>query len=218
MDSYFERLEEIIKRHEQEIDHLNNERNALRQEENNMPIDEFNREYQNIINYLENETRSLNEAQTTLETYHYNYDKASDLIKDLRVLRDDLKSARDKQDEDDINEEISSKEQELTAAIQTLPLELADYLRNSFLNETTVDYNDVDSLPTNDTDDVERPLATEDIANLPTEITPNVQTDIPIEEPIDQNLLPEAQKDYDLLQADIEKLRQAEEENEKIFQ
>ena len=36
MDTYFARLEEIIKKHEQEIDHLNNERSALRQEEKNM--------------------------------------------------------------------------------------------------------------------------------------------------------------------------------------
>ena len=53
MDTYFERLEEIIKRHEQEIDHLNAERMALRREENNMSFDAFNREYQRIINYLE---------------------------------------------------------------------------------------------------------------------------------------------------------------------
>ena len=135
MDTYFERLEEIIKRHEQEIDHLNAERMALRREENNMSFDAFNREYQRIINYLENESRSLNEAQNTLENYHFHYDKAQKLIIDLRNLQKDKELARDIHDENEIKEEIAAKEKELQESMRILPLELADYLRSSILEE-----------------------------------------------------------------------------------
>ena len=72
MDTYFERLEEIVKRHEDEVNHLNEEREALRNEQNNMPIEEFNNEYQRLIFHLENETNSLNEARNTLQTYRTN--------------------------------------------------------------------------------------------------------------------------------------------------
>ncbi len=211
MNTYFERLEEIIKRHEQEIDHLNAERNALRQEERNMPLEEFNREYQKIINYLENETRSLNEAQTTLESYHYNYDKSEGLIRDLRVLRDELTSARDDKDEDDINEEITRKEEELRASISLLPLEMADYLRNSFLTQDRLDRDEYDiEVPTNGADG----------GDLPEEVTP--------EAPLNNNgdtlapsldVLPEvAQNEYDAIQVEIDKLSQSQVENDGIIQ
>ena len=117
MNTYFERLEEIVRRHEQEIDHLKAERLALRQEESNMSFDNFNREYQRIIYYLENETRSLNDAQNTLDNYHFNYDKAESLINDLRNLRKELDTATSRQDENAIQEEITAKEEELRKTI-----------------------------------------------------------------------------------------------------
>lgn len=211
MDTYFERLEEIVKRHEQEIDHLNAERNALRQEERNMPVEEFNREYQRIVNYLESETRSLNEAQATLESYHYNYDKSESLINDLRNLRGELSSARDKQDEDEINEEITSKEAELRASISLLPLELADYLRNTFLTRENVNY----------ADDIEIENTNDNVDNLPEEVTPDSLNviDTQVEEGVSENnLVEEAQIEYDLNKQKIENLKAKQAENNEALE
>ena len=236
MDTYFARLEEIIKKHEQEIDHLNNERSALRQEEKNMSFEQFNREYQNLINHLENETRSLTEAQNTLESYYRNYDLSNSLINDLRSLRDELSSARDSQDEAEINEEISRKESELTSAISSLPLELADYLRNSFLETDTTLQSSSDL--TADTPDVEQPdLENPNNENLPEEVVPvtrlednNLQapqnTDLPETEvnneqpPINEqpNLSLAAQSEYSAISSDIENLRKAQTENDQILE
>ena len=106
MEEYFERLEKIIEKHEREIDHLNSERRALRNEENNMSFNEFNREYQTIINYLENERNSLKEAQDALDSYRTNYNKAMVIIEDLKMLRQELEGASNSFEENNINADI----------------------------------------------------------------------------------------------------------------
>ena len=210
MDTYFERLEEIVKRHEDEVNHLNEEREALRNEQNNMPIEEFNNEYQRLIFHLENETNSLNEARNTLQTYRTNYEKSFSLIRDLRSLRDELANRRDSQDEKDITEEIERKEEELHNAITSLPLELADYVRNSFLRENTNVNTNRNTNANTSTNTVPSDIVTSDTAKEPVgeEIKPRVNA----------TLLPDAQEEYDKISASIEALRKEQSENDKLIQ
>ena len=230
MNTYFERLEEIVRRHEQEIDHLKAERLALRQEESNMSFDNFNREYQRIIYYLENETRSLNDAQNTLDNYHFNYDKAESLINDLRNLRKELDTATSRQDENAIQEEITAKEEELRKAIDSLPLELADYLRNSIIeNDKQKEINDNKANL-----DVEIPFQEENPSLK--EIKPNheedqtketinsteIQTNDTLEKELQEkstlDLSVSALADYEAIAKEIAKIKEAQDENSQLLQ
>ncbi len=193
MDTYFARLEEIVKRHEEEVNHLNSERDSLRNEKNNMPLESFNREYQRINFYLDNENKALEEARNTLQSYRYNYDKAYNLINDLRTLREELRNSRDDQDEKAINEEITSKEQELQDAIKALPQELADILRNSILNGNE---------NTNNTLEEKIPVA-------------NISEENQEQEQL--NLSPAAKEDYDRVSLEIEKLKELQKENNQAL-
>ena len=150
MDTYFERLEQIIERHEKEIDHLNSERVALRNEENNMSFNQFSREYQNIIDHLENETRSLRQAQNTLDSYRSNYSKALVLVDDLKSLRDELNAASNGLEEDNLNADIRRKETELESILNLLPLELADSLRSTLVENETVKEEEVQQQEVNE--------------------------------------------------------------------
>lgn len=142
MEKFLEELQTAIANHQEEIDHLQNEREALRQEENNMSFNEYNREYQNIINHLEKERQALEEAENTLQAYRDNYDLANSSIKDLRNLRDLLKTTTDEQERSEIIEEIIAKEGELRRALNIIPDEMAEYLRNTFLEENTNEYHE----------------------------------------------------------------------------
>ncbi len=199
MDTYFERLEQIIERHEKEIDHLNSERVALRNEENNMSFNQFSREYQNIIDHLENETRSLRQAQNTLDSYRSNYSKALVLVDDLKSLRDELNAASNGLEEDNLNADIRRKETELESILNLLPLELADSLRSTLVENETVKEEEVQQQEVNE-------QAVQEVGE---------SKDATLD---DEFSFSDALDDYDKVSSDIENLNRAIADNERALQ
>ncbi len=137
MESYLEELENELRDHQREITHLQEEREALRQEQNNMSFNAYNREYQNIINHLETETTAAEELQQRISSYRENYTLANNSIADLRNLRSLLSTTTDSNERAEINEEITAKEEELRTAMSILPSEMADSIRESYLADTS---------------------------------------------------------------------------------
>lgn len=131
MASIYSQIEETIKKAQEELQHLNNERNELRKAEKDIPRASYITEDASIRDHIARQQQIIEENERVLDAYN----KARDLILNRAVLEDELRKARDDQDRQEIRQEIDAKEQELAAHRALMSLELQEELRQSILNQ-----------------------------------------------------------------------------------
>ena len=132
MNGYAEILQEIEKNNE-ELRNLNRSRDAIKNAEKDMPREEFQKELSTVERFLASEQLKLENNKNIIQSY----DNAYFLINDLDRLNKATEGIRDFQDRDERNAEIEAKRRELTANMQSLPLNLQNELRNRILAERT---------------------------------------------------------------------------------
>ena len=132
MNGYAEILQEIEKNNE-ELRNLNRSRDAIKNAEKDMPREEFQKELSTVEKFLASEQLKLENNKNIIQSY----DNAYFLINDLDRLNRATEGIRDFQDRDERNAEIEAKRRELTANMQSLPLNLQNELRNRILAERT---------------------------------------------------------------------------------
>ena len=132
MNGYAEILQEIEKNNE-ELRNLNRSRDAIKNAEKDMPREEFQKELSTVERFLASEQLKLENNKNIIQSY----DNAYFLINDLDRLNRTTEGIRDFQDHDERNAEIEAKRRELTANMQSLPLNLQNELRNRILAERT---------------------------------------------------------------------------------
>ena len=132
MNGYAEILQEIEKNNE-ELRNLNRSRDAIKNAEKDMPREEFQKELSTVERFLASEQLKLENNKNIIQSY----DNAYFLINDLDRLNRATEGIRDFQDRDERNAEIEAKRRELTANMQSLPLNLQNELRNRILAERT---------------------------------------------------------------------------------
>ena len=132
MNGYAEILQEIEKNNE-ELRNLNRSRDAIKNAEKDMPREEFQKELSTVERFLASEQLKLENNKNIIQSY----DNAYFLINDLDRLNRTTEGIRDFQDRDERNAEIEAKRRELTANMQSLPLNLQNELRNRILAERT---------------------------------------------------------------------------------
>ena len=131
MASMYNQVEERIKNAQNELKHLEEEQQALRNEEKNMPRDSYIREELSLRNHITAQENIIRDNQIILNAYN----AARNSILDLRKLHDLYDTERDSQIRKEINEEIEAKEKELQHSRDLLPEELQEELRASILND-----------------------------------------------------------------------------------
>ena len=132
MNGYAEILQEIEKNNE-ELRNLNRSRDAIKNAEKDMPREEFQKELSTVERFLASEQLKLENNKNIIQSY----DNAYFLINDLDRLNRATEGIRDFQDRDERNAEIEAKRRELTANMQSLPVNLQNELRNRILAERT---------------------------------------------------------------------------------
>lgn len=131
MASIYSQIEETIKKAQEELQHLNNERNELRKAEKDIPRASYITEDASIRDHIARQQQIIEENERILDAYN----KARDLILNRAVLEDELRKARDDQDRQEIRQEMDAKEQELAAHRTLMSPELQEELRQSILNQ-----------------------------------------------------------------------------------
>lgn len=131
MASIYSQIEETIKKAQEELQHLNNERNELRKAEKDIPRASYITEDASIRDHIARQQQIIEENERILDAYN----KARDLILNRAVLEDELRKARDDQDRQEIRQEMDAKEQELAAHRALMSPELQEELRQSILNQ-----------------------------------------------------------------------------------
>ena len=124
-----EALQRQIQTSQQEILHLNEVMRQLQLARNLLSEEEYERERQNITNYIERATNQLREQNTTITAYNNMLDN----IRKLNVLSEVV--PRDSQDEDQIAEEKERREEEIKRARAILPEEYQQEIRDIILKE-----------------------------------------------------------------------------------
>lgn len=130
MATYYNQVEEEIKRSEAELVHLRQEMENLRSAERSMPFASYQREHANILRHIANQEQAIERNQNLLKSY----DAAYNSIMDLRKLNDLLANERDPQIRREINEEIEAKSKELATSRENLNPELLNELQTTVLN------------------------------------------------------------------------------------
>lgn len=131
MASIYSQIEETIKKAQEELQHLNNERNELRKAEKDIPRASYITEDASIRDHIARQQQIIEENERILDAYN----KARDLILNRAVLEDELRKARDDQDRQEIRQEMDAKEQELAAHRALMSPELQEELRQSILSQ-----------------------------------------------------------------------------------
>ena len=131
MASIYSQIEETIKKAQEELQHLNNERNELRKAEKDMPRASYITEDASIRDHISRQQQIIDQNERILDAYN----KARELILNRAVLEDELRKARDDQDRQEIRQEMDAKEQELAAHRALMSPELQEELRQSILNQ-----------------------------------------------------------------------------------
>ena len=131
MASIYSQIEETIKKAQEELQHLNNERNELRKAEKDIPRASYITEDASIRDHISRQQQIIDQNERILDAYN----KARELILNRAALEDELRKARDDQDRQEIRQEMDAKEQELAAHRALMSPELQEELRQSILNQ-----------------------------------------------------------------------------------
>ena len=131
-------LREIAKS-ENELRHLNSERDALKAAQGNMPETSYQREMSTIERFLAGEQLKLDQNRNLAN----NYEAAYSLLKDLDGLTGQPNNSRDAQDREAREEEITTKRKELASHMDELTDTLATEVRNRVLSERANRNNNV---------------------------------------------------------------------------
>ena len=127
MASIYSQIEEIIRKAQDEIIHLEQERMALRREEKNMPRDSYMKEDERLRTHIAAQEQIIRDNQQMLN--HFN--NARQGIIDLRNLRDLLDRERDPQIRREITEEIDAKEKQVQDSRAHMSEEFQNEMRES---------------------------------------------------------------------------------------
>ena len=131
MASIYSKIEERIKNAQEELQHLNNERNELRKAEKDMPRASYQAEDASLRDHIARQQQIIDENEKVLDAYN----KARELIINRAYLEDEYTKARDDQDRREIRREMEAKEKELAAYRALMSEELQEELRQSILNQ-----------------------------------------------------------------------------------
>lgn len=131
-----------IEKSENELRHLNSERDALKAAQGNMPETSYQREMSTIERFLAGEQLKLDQNRNLAN----NYEAAYSLLKDLDGLTGQPNNSRDAQDREAREEEITAKRKELASHIDELTDTLAAEVRNRVLSERANRNNNVAGL------------------------------------------------------------------------
>ena len=127
MASIYSQIEETIRKAQEEIKHLEQERMALRREEKNMPRESYISEDSRLRTHIATQEQIIRDNQQLLS--HYN--NARQGIIDLRDLRDLLDRTRDPQIRRQITEEIDAKEKQVQDSRAQMSEEFQNEMRES---------------------------------------------------------------------------------------
>ena len=128
-----------IEKSENELRHLNSERDALKAAQGNMPETSYQREMSTIERFLAGEQLKLDQNRNLAN----NYEAAYSLLKDLDGLTGQPNNSRDAQDREAREEEITAKRKELASHMDELTDTLAAEVRNRVLSERANRNNNV---------------------------------------------------------------------------
>ena len=128
-----------IEKSENELRHLNSERDALKAAQGNMPETSYQREMSTIERFLAGEQLKLDQNRNLAN----NYEAAYSLLKDLDGLTGQPNNSRDAQDREAREEEITAKRKELASHMDELTDTLATEVRNRVLSERANRNNNV---------------------------------------------------------------------------
>lgn len=131
MASLYSQIEERIRNAQEELQHLNNERNELRRAERDMPRASYIAEDASLRDHIARQQQIIDENEKVLDAYN----KARELILNRAYLEDEYAKARDDQDRREIRTEMEAKERELAAHRALMSEELQEELRQSILNQ-----------------------------------------------------------------------------------
>ena len=131
-----------IEKSENELRHLNSERDALKAAQGNMPETSYQREMSTIERFLAGEQLKLDQNRNLAN----NYEAAYSLLKDLDGLTGQHNNSRDAQDREAREEEITAKRKELASHMDELTDTLAAEVRNRVLSERANRNNNVAGL------------------------------------------------------------------------
>lgn len=131
-----------IEKSENELRHLNSERDALKAAQGNMPETSYQREMSTIERFLAGEQLKLDQNRNLAN----NYEDAYSLLKDLDGLTGQPNNSRDAQDREAREEEITAKRKELASHMDELTDTLAAEVRNRVLSERANRNNNVAGL------------------------------------------------------------------------
>lgn len=131
MASLYSQIEERIRNAQEELQHLNNERNGLRRAQRDMPRASYIAEDASLRDHIARQQQIIDENEKVLDAYN----KARELILNRAYLEDEYAKARDDQDRREIRTEMEAKERELAAHRALMSEELQEELRQSILNQ-----------------------------------------------------------------------------------
>ena len=131
-----------IEKSENELRHLNSERDALKAAQGNMPETSYQREMSTIERFLAGEQLKLDQNRNLAN----NYEAAYSLLKDLDGLTGQPNNSRAAQDREAREEEITAKRKELASHMDELTDTLAAEVRNRVLSERANRNNNVAGL------------------------------------------------------------------------
>ena len=131
-----------IEKSENELRHLNSERDALKAAQGNMPETSYQREMSTIERFLAGEQLKLDQNRNLANNYEATYS----LLKDLDGLTGQPNNSRDAQDREAREEEITAKRKELASHMDELTDTLAAEVRNRVLSERANRNNNVAGL------------------------------------------------------------------------
>ena len=127
MASIYSQIEETIRKAQEEIKHLEQERMALRRKEKNMPRESYIIEDSRLRTQIATQEQIIRDNQQLLS----NYNNARQGIIDLRDLRDLLDRTRDPQIRRQITEEIDAKEKQVQDSRAQMSEEFQNEMRES---------------------------------------------------------------------------------------
>ena len=128
-----------IEKSENELRHLNSERDALKAAQENMDKETYQREMSTIERFLAGEQLKLDQNRNLAN----NYEAAYSLLKDLDGLTGQTNNSRDAQEREAREEEITAKRKELASHMDELTDTLATEVRNRVLSERANRNNNV---------------------------------------------------------------------------
>lgn len=177
MATYYNQVEEEIKKGEGELAHLNEELAKLRDAERNMPFASYQREHANILEHISRQEQQIARNEAMLKSY----DAAFNSLTDLRRLNGYLATERDPQTRREINEEIEAKSQELASSRANLTADLLNELQQEVINNQNTTVTERVDNSSNEVEIINNPntAETEMVNNPSNEVSESINTPAP---------------------------------------